>query len=97
MRRSLTTLLHNSLSDLLILSLEPTLANKLIADFNLSPAKTGLFFALFFGGRTLGTLIAIFFPEEFDHRKIIVLASVGMSVFIFFVGPSHFFHLSNKV
>ena len=55
-----------------------------------------LYFSLYFGSRTLGTLIAILFPANWDHRKIIVLTSLVMSSFILIVGPFHIFHLRNK-
>ena len=95
-RRSIITLIHNSVCDMLILSLEPTLANKLKDEFNFSTSKISLYFALFFLGWTMGSLLAILVPESFDKRKMMILASFVMAFFVFFVGPSRFFHFSNS-
>ena len=95
-RRPLLALLCNGMCDLLLFSLEPTLALKLSADYNFSAYLIGGYFFLFFVGGAITMTAMIFIPEHWDKRKLICPSMVLMAFFSFLVGPSSLFFLPNS-
>lgn len=62
-RRSLLGLLNKEICDLLLYSLEPTLAVRLKTDFSFSSSQIGLYFFFFFGGGALTMTCLLWLPE----------------------------------
>ena len=83
-------------TDLLQYSLESTLALKLHSSFGFSRPTIGLYFGVFLLGTVVLGLAGIFFPEEWEKRKIVILLLWVNVAAPLLIGPSKVLHLPNN-
>ena len=97
MRRAGVTLFNYGLTDLLMTSLESTLALKLHSDFKLETPAISLFFIILLVGYAIFCLGASCLPKSWDRRTIIIAGNVLISLAPFVIGPSKLLHLPNTL
>ena len=75
------------LSSVVFATMEPILALRM-ADFSLTTIETGLILSIFPIVYIFGTLLTPCIPSSIDKRVTLIVSSLLMGVFNFFMGPS---------
>ena len=83
-------------TDLLLYSLDTTLALKLRESFDYSTHTIGLFFGIFLAGTIVVGVVALFFPEQWEKRKLVVAMLWMNFVAPLLIGPSKVLHLPDE-
>ena len=82
--------------DLLLYSLESTLALKLRQSFNFPTSSIGLYFGIFLAGTIIVGSIGMMVPENWDKRKFLIVMLWINVVAPLLIGPSKVLHLPDE-